>query len=107
MDILEQSVARGAQLLDRRHPGWRKKIDPRKLKFPSTERCVLGLLYGSFAEGLEELRVRPHEYGFVAISGWREGRNAIIADYEQLTELWKAQVPSRPRQRFLEQLFPA
>lgn len=57
----------GASLLDRVSPGWAKRIDRSRLAMNSLYDCILGQLYGSYAEGLTALRLTEETarmYGF-------------------------------------------
>jgi hypothetical protein len=48
-------VARGAALLDEKRPGWAAEIDLDDLEMGSCFSCVLGQLFGEFADGADEL----------------------------------------------------
>lgn len=45
--MYEKEVAAGIALLDAKRPGWREKIDLKKLRQMSGRSCVLGQLYGN------------------------------------------------------------
>lgn len=45
-------VSHEAARLDRVFPGWENHINKRKLNLGSSDRCVLGQLYGDFDRGL-------------------------------------------------------
>jgi hypothetical protein len=65
----------GAELLDRRIPGWERRVDPRSLHMTDMHRCVLGQVYGGYAEGVRELwpeywhsmngATLSHSHGFI------------------------------------------
>jgi hypothetical protein len=78
------AVARGVELLDEAGPaGWREVIDLGLLNLSSGRLCVLGQLYGSYQDGLQELDVeRAHDLGFVC-GHWS------ICYCDHLTELWR------------------
>lgn len=70
-------VAWGVALLDEKGPeGWRTRVNPDTLDLTSDYVCVLGLVYGSFREGMMVLGLSGHataaRYGFAAITrgGW-------------------------------------
>ena len=47
-----EDVSRGVALLDEYYPGWRDEIDLGKLNMSSSDNCILGQLYGSYADGI-------------------------------------------------------
>ena len=49
------TVRLGAKLLDKKFPGWAKKITPDILELNDPHRCVLGQLYGDFEKGAIQL----------------------------------------------------
>jgi hypothetical protein len=51
----QESVGRGAALLDEKFPGWRHKINVEKLYMGNGYECILGQLYGSDTQGIKEL----------------------------------------------------
>lgn len=50
-----ERVVQGAEFLDEFRPGWADEIDVEALDLASSDRCVLGQIYGSFRDGLEVL----------------------------------------------------
>jgi|SRR5215467_459978 len=48
----ERAVVEKAAMLDEVYPGWAHKVNPRKLDMECGNRCVLGQLYGDFADGM-------------------------------------------------------
>lgn len=63
------SVQEGAELLDRMHPDWAKRINLDTLKIESCNDCILGQLYGGYSKGKKELGLPFGEalkYGFCA-----------------------------------------
>jgi hypothetical protein len=58
-------VAKGVALLDEKAPGWVGFINLADFSISTTDNCVLGQVYGSYDEGMEELSLRdPELYGF-------------------------------------------
>lgn len=58
MDLtLEQRVRNGAELLDAKRPGWHMEIELDMLDIDSVDHCILGQLYGSWAEGTRDLGI--------------------------------------------------
>lgn len=49
--ILEGNARRGAEFLDEVLPGWAEHIDVYTLNMHHNNDCILGQLYGSFADG--------------------------------------------------------
>jgi hypothetical protein len=49
------AVARGAALLNERVPGWRERLQLRRLHMEDCEQCVLGQIYGDYVMGLDAL----------------------------------------------------
>ncbi len=45
-------VAKGTELLDKRVPGWWKRVKPEELKMASCEICMLGQLFGNDVDSL-------------------------------------------------------
>jgi hypothetical protein len=48
-NVYTQAVARGVKLLDKTTPDWFTKVDADTLDLRSTILCVLGQVYGNFA----------------------------------------------------------
>lgn len=82
------AVKQGIAILDRRKPGWRKKINKEILNMRFTDTCVLAQLYGSYDEGCRQLfgGINPAvlvAHGFAM---------ADISHNENLTVAWKSLV---------------
>lgn len=56
-ETVEAQVTRAALMLDENKPGWHKLINPETLDLRSSQQCVLGQVYGSFATGVGRLMV--------------------------------------------------
>lgn len=82
-------VAAGVAFLDKKSPGWRKKIDLRYFNVASGQQCVLGQLHGSYGNGIRALGLKARlfrekdtvRYGFTSMGG--------PSDFRLLTEEWK------------------
>ena len=92
---------RGAKLLDRKRPGWHKKINLETLRMQSCYSCILGQLYGFYFSGLEPILGRiksyekrtqkEHRHGFILTSS-DQGYKTYNEEYEALAEAWKAEI---------------
>jgi len=84
-------VADGAALLDEKGPqGWRETLRELAacLRVESTDYCPLGVLYGSFSDGVDALGIdNAHQVGFErSIGDWESGEGS--ATYAELTAAW-------------------
>lgn len=86
-----KNVKKGAALLDKKKPGWYNSIDEKKLD--AGEDCVLFQLYGSYVDGLKELKLNYYDsdYGFFVDPAANHERNG----WGELTKLWKQAVKDR------------
>lgn len=65
MTLARARVAKGVKLLNRKVPGWRKKIKVKKLRMEDCWQCILGQLFGYAGDGGDALKIKGwHEYGF-------------------------------------------
>lgn len=67
--IIARRVARGVRALEQKKPLWATEVRARLPEFnpQSVHTCILGLVYGSYYAGLENLGIHPAEadqYGF-------------------------------------------
>ena len=105
------SVRAGATFLDKKFPGWEKRIDPTILELSSEKSCILGQLYGDFNKGVIKLGPRyvadgdPSD-GYVSEKGgkWAEVRGfdtdegwvvAGAPSYEALNCAWMYEIAKR------------
>lgn len=95
---VETRVARGAALLDEKVPDWRTRVNPDTLHMSLNSACVIGQLFGWYADGLRALeitgRVQATRYGFDLV-GSEEGTGAL-QDFPALTDAWRAVLTSTP-----------
>ena len=87
-------IERGAALLDQTAPGWDRQINLNTLDLAHNRYCIVGQLYGNYADGLRVLdgmaEKRPASFGFLT---WGS------ESYEALTQSWKAFLRSRRQGR--------
>lgn len=102
---IEEYVARGAELLDEKRPGWFEGISLRALAIESMSNCVLGQVYGGYFFGL------VHLFGETSGSDedrWSHGFTVAphhpnvggIRGYELLGKAWREAIDER-RERTL------
>lgn len=92
---LKERVRRGAIYLDEVRPGWRDSIAPGELRMESCFTCVLGQVFGHYAEGLSvmwdslpEVRGMDVQAPFgLARADYDTVRDRVAA-FNLLTELW-------------------
>ncbi len=111
IDSLRKRRDRGIKLLDKKRPGWKRKVKPALLELASGYSCILGQAYpGHFDEGIEKLNLSSDQiraFGFdTDISGLplevEEAFDALGIDapgaYDILNAVWlEALVPQRTR----------
>lgn len=85
---LQEKVKLGAKLLDKKIPGWRKKIDLNDFDMTTCQECVLGQLTEHYALGLGQLGIEgeSEEHGFSA---------AYSEDWGDLQKLWVEEIISQ------------
>lgn len=83
----------GARFMDRRQPGWYRKINTRQLHIAHSDRCVLGQLYGDYYRGL---RVLDTGTLLGALLGMHELLPASsFREYDALTTGWVREIARR------------
>jgi hypothetical protein len=100
-------VAQGAAVLDHVAPTWWQAVDVENLAMWTNKRCMLGQVFGGFAEGLDAVqRFAPMcgedwggavTFGFaVAVTDVDELSSAAVRDiYELLGAAWKVAIADR------------
>lgn len=84
-------IDRGIALLDSKVPDWREVIDKDSLEMSSPTRCILGMVFGTYRTGLDELGLTAgHRHGFSL-------PDDVEADYRELTQAWRARLGVPPR----------
>ncbi len=51
-----KAIKATVRALDQVKPGWRQRVNPRKINMFSTDDCVIGQVYGDYFVGLHSLR---------------------------------------------------
>lgn len=100
---LRECVKRGTELIDQHGPqDWRNKINSGELDMVSSQRCVLGQLYGSLGQGLEALKFKI-EGAYIGDSVWSsvchhgfsiEDERHLVPElsFPVLTRLWREEI---------------
>ena len=88
--IVALRAARGADLMDKVHPGWFQEIRLDDLDMASGVQCILGQVFGDFAVGARKLDLmgtdggtRTIRYGFVSIFCYWRLRRAWCSEVER------------------------
>ena len=97
MEVTFNQVTKGAKLLDKKFPGWEKKIDPEILDMANPSVCILGQLHGDYATGSVKLfplsrtnaEDRAMRYGFDSLE------ESYGPSYEQLNCAWMLEIAKR------------
>lgn len=92
---LQEYVNNGAKLLDKKCPGWFLKIDLKKLDLADCFNCVLGQLFGDYAEG--KIQLFNNIQTTKATKQSREcGFTSSFSDFTQntknLSQLWRNKI---------------
>tara|TARA_B100002049_G_C16083708_1_gene378313 strand:+ start:1659 stop:2267 length:609 start_codon:yes stop_codon:yes gene_type:complete len=85
---IDPRILDGADLLDKKKPGWWHKIDLEALDQRDESRCVLGQLYGNYHKGLRALAL----YQGQAVD---HGFNSRIFSHAGDTDAWHALIEAR------------
>lgn len=106
----EERAAAGAAFLDEKVPNWAERIEPAELDMIRCDRCVLGLLYGLYDNGFEQIVNEGHaafgrnahrarELGFLGHSASSfsglDVDGAERADYRLLDKAWLHEIAKR------------
>lgn len=86
---LTARVRRGAKLLDKKMPGWYRKVKLTTLDMSYCHECVLGQTHGHYFDGMQGLDVslgNSSRYGF---------SDAQDKNFPKLDLLWKAEIRAR------------
>lgn len=87
---LRKRVEAGAKFLDVVKPGWKKKIDLKKLDLQNSFTCVIGEVYGNFFEGTKELQIERDRNNLAEILGFDMPESeSYDARFATLTRIWK------------------
>ena len=90
--MYKEKIDAGVAWLDKRKPGWRTEIDLKTLDVSDCDYCVLGQVFGHYADGLAFASRKKdsstasskqiewsHAHGFAGLPGY----------FRELTEEWK------------------
>lgn len=96
-------VRAGAELLDKRVPGWAGNVDLPTLDVSSSFKCVLGQLGSRRGYGLDCYLGMVEDLGLVGSESdtvahgfsapWKQ--HGLEGEYEELTRLWRKEVLER------------
>ncbi len=95
-DKIVRAAARGAKWLDKRLPGWSRKVKRRKVRMEDDCGCILGQIGGSFSTMVDELDLdldQTIRYGFMLDDDMRP----LDEPWKDLTDAWRDELKSRPR----------
>ncbi len=96
MSTIAERVARGAGWLDSALPGWHREIDLNRLILSSPCRCVLGQLWGDYADSPlvdEHGDQAGVDRGFYA--GGEDGRVGPLTEFAELQVEWRRVITER------------
>ena len=88
---IDERIRQGVEFLDQDSPGWEEVISLVGLHLSSCYNCILGQVYGYYAEGvrrLDALELDPVECGFDC--GITEDTS-----YRELQQVWKDYIRER------------
>jgi hypothetical protein len=94
---VDERVARGMALLDKRNPGWRTRINLRTLNVETCDNCVLGQVYGDYFLGIWKLRLPLLGFRF----GFQTFMGGMTRGYPQLNAAWKQALTAWPVDSFV------
>lgn len=93
-DLAQERAFLGASYLDKKMPGWSKKINPDRLNMGHPNSCIGGQLQGSYTAfyellgyGADEERDLGFAYSFREFGGGNAQARRLY--YELLTKAWK------------------
>ncbi len=103
---------KGAKLLDELAPGWADKVDLETLLITSTDRCIIGQLFGDWGTGMDGLtklsgiefywgsgaeisRLNQEEYGFELTHEEYMSENAYVHTGQELEGAWIKEIEAR------------
>lgn len=105
---LGTAAALGADLLDRKSPGWHWRVDLETLALHRMDHCVLGQLYGNYLLGCDALGLTPrydtYDLGFSRPTSSRYVHSPVYPifhltrtarEYRVLDEAWTTEIQRR------------
>jgi hypothetical protein len=91
---IDKEVCASAKLLDITYPTWFLKVTPDNLRMTSWQYCVLGQLYGTYANGMKALSIHwsgVKEHGAAGFACIREETERAA----ELEVAWKKEIKQR------------
>jgi hypothetical protein len=102
MSTVAERVARGAELLDEKVPGWAERISVAELDLSSCSSCVIGQLFATEAFNGAGLWPSGYDFGvqIIGVNGWESwyGFDRRFSDTEPWSELndeWRRVIAER------------
>jgi hypothetical protein len=103
---VEACAARGAALLDKKRPYWAELVSVTSLDMTNTGKCVLGQVYGHYAEGLRDLfgdaaqDMELSDYHGFSAFGATVVCTVVMSDahratWDELGHAWRAEIARR------------
>ena len=90
MSTIQERVAAGAALLDKKVPGWREQVNLGTLKMNHCGRCVLGQIFGNYWGAVDDLGLSDSDeqsLGFYVAAPWSAAAEDL--EYLELTAEWQ------------------
>jgi len=90
LEQAREAAGRGGVWMDRYRPGWRRKVNPRRLNLKLRDSCILGQVDGDYHQAVSRLRwksERKTQLGFLipwVETSWEEE----AASWENLNRAW-------------------
>jgi hypothetical protein len=101
------NVARGAALLDKKYPGWDRRIDMNALDMSNECACVLGQLEGPYWSAIERMwpdgawRGRAASHGFNLAYDINDSIDSLPSQFDLLQLAWTELITARRRDQAL------
>ena len=92
------AVARGAALLDKKKPGWARKVDMRTFTMLYPDTCTLAQCFGTYEQGRQKLKLDDKQSGDLGFSG-RIFEFFIGHELLDLNGLWRKAILKRRKDR--------
>lgn len=89
--VVAFKVYKSAKLIDDKRENWQCKIDIAILDMESTTEDILGQLYGTYLDGLEELNISANEWFMYGFTTNKYFNNS----YHNLGEAWIREINKR------------
>ena len=83
-------VRAGIAFLNAVNPNWKKKIKLGRLDLSNSRTCVIGEVYGSYYDGMEEVGIEG-DSDVAIVLGFKE-IESFDTNYPLLTKVWKQEL---------------